>query len=132
MSKGTYGNQFLIPGLLAGADLSAKQWHPVKLASTANEVVSAIDTTDILIGILQNDPADGEPAMVAAGGISRAIAGLTDIAIGDILSANSSGVMDTSGGTDNDEFMVGIAIEASAAVGDHIQILVTPRRLEAN
>ena len=132
MAKGVYGDQFLIPGILAGADLSAKQWHPVKMASTANEVISAIDTTDILIGILQNDPADGEPALVAAGGISRAIAGMTDLAIGDILSSNSSGVYDTSGGTDNDEFMVGIALEASGAVGDFITILVTPRRLEAN
>ena len=63
---------------------------------------------------------------------SRDLIAQANIAIGDILSVNSSGVMDTSGGTDNDEFMVGIALEASAAVGDYIQILVTPRRLEAN
>ena len=126
MAKGVYGDQILIPGISAGASLTTKQWHPVKMASTANEVISAIDTTDVLVGILQNDPADGEAALVCALGISRAIAGTGNIAVNDILSANSSGVYDTSGGTAANDYFVGRALEASTAIGDHITIFVSP------
>ena len=126
MAKGIFGEQILIPGILAGADLSAKQWHCVKMASTANEVISAIDTTDVVIGILQNDPADGEAALVCALGVSRAIAGTSEIAVGEFLGANSSGVLDTSGGTAGAEYFVGQALEASVAIGDFITIVVNP------
>ena len=47
----------------AAADLSAKQFYFVKLASaTTVNVCTAI--TDLPIGILQNDPASGEQAVV--------------------------------------------------------------------
>ena len=36
-----HGQIISVPGLLAGADLSAYQYRPVKLASTAGEVVAA-------------------------------------------------------------------------------------------
>ena len=126
MSKGISGNQILIPGLLAGEDLSAKQWHCVRLASTANEVLDAYTTTHRTIGILQNDPADGEPAMVCALGISRAIAGTALISTGEMLGANSSGVFDTSGGTAGADYFVGRALEAANATGDFITIVVSP------
>lgn len=126
MPKGIWGDQIIIPGLLAGADLSAKQWHCVKFASTANEVISAIQTSDAVIGILQNDPADGETANVCVLGVSRAIAGTSLITVGEFLGANSSGVYDTSGGTAAAEYYVGRALEAAGATGDFITILVSP------
>ena len=68
-----YGTQesLHLPGLLAGASLTAKQFHFVKLASTAGEVVAVNATTDAAIGILQNNPADGEPAEVRILGVSK-------------------------------------------------------------
>jgi len=128
MSKGIYGDQIRIPGLLAGASLAAKQWHAVQFASTANEVISCYGTAaaDKPIGILQNDPADGEPADVCILGVSRAIAGSAGIRYNHILGCNTSGVYNTSGGTVGAISCVGLALESAAAVGDLITVLVTP------
>ena len=63
-----YGQIISVPGLLAGADLSAYQYRPVKLASTAGEVVAATAVTDVVVGILQNDPTDGQAASIAGVG----------------------------------------------------------------
>ena len=126
MAKGAFGDQILIPGILAGASLTTKQYHIVTMASTAKEVVSSTTTGDVAVGILQNDPADGEAANVCALGISRAIAGTSNIVVNDSLGANSSGVFDTSGGTVGDQYFVGRALEASTAIGDHIMIFVSP------
>ena len=60
-----------IPGLLAGADLSSSQFLAVKLASTAKEVITVNASTDAAIGILQNNPADGEEAEVRFLGVSK-------------------------------------------------------------
>lgn len=48
----------------AGADISAEQWHFVKL-NTSGEVVAMAAATDIPVGILMNKPdAQGEEALV--------------------------------------------------------------------
>ena len=128
MSKGLYGDQIRIPGLLAGASLAAKQWHAVQLASTANEVISCYGTAagDKPVGILQNDPADGEPADVCIAGISREVAGSAGIRYNHILGCNKSGVFNTSGGTVGAISCVGRALESAAAIGDLITIHVDP------
>ena len=64
-----------LPGLTAGADLSSKQYHAVKAASTAGQVISVDATSDLATGILQNDPASGEEAAVAVGGLAKGKAG---------------------------------------------------------
>lgn len=89
-----YGNnQSLdLPGLLAGADLSSAQFHWVKLASTAGEVVACNATTDHAIGILQNDPTDGQAAEVRVLGVSKLVGG------GSISAGNDVGWNSTSRG----------------------------------
>jgi|JI10StandDraft_1071094.scaffolds.fasta_scaffold00467_86 hypothetical protein len=54
----------------AGADLSALQYHFVKLNSSG-QVVAIAATTDQAIGILQNKPGAGESATVWMAGISK-------------------------------------------------------------
>lgn len=112
-----------ILGLLAGADLSAAQYKVVKFASTAGEVVAVNATTDSAIGILQNDPADGEPASIAGpGSIAKAIAGAADIAQGEFLGFNTTGqVVDH---TTAGRWVIARALRASTAVGDYIEVLV--------
>jgi len=118
----TWGEYITLPGLLAGANLSAKQYYCVKLASTAGEVVAVSASSDVAIGILQNEPADGEPAEVAVLGMCKAMVTPTDVAIGDILGPNSTGLLsDTS--TDNGR-VVGMAIDASTAAGDIIRVFL--------
>ena len=57
----------------AAADLSAKQYHFVVLASaTTVNVATAI--TNAPIGILQNDPEAGEQAVVRISGVSKVVA----------------------------------------------------------
>lgn len=114
----SYGKIINIPGLLAGADLSAKQYKAVKLASTAGEVVASAAVTDVSVGILQNDPADGEAASIAgAGSITLAVAA-TAITAGAGLSANTTGVITYTTAT------FARALEAAAAAGDRIMIQV--------
>lgn len=111
-----------IPGLLAGEDLSAWQYKPVKLASTAGEVVKGDAVTDVVIGILQNDPTDGQAAHVAGvGSVSKAVSGTSVLTAGAYLTVNSAGVVPTT--TDNTA-ICGRSIEAASAAGDLIQIQV--------
>lgn len=118
-----FNNQ--ITGLLAGADLSSSQYKPVKLASTAGEVIAATAQVSTAAGgnpisVVQNDPADGEPALLPGiGDICKAVAGANDITAGQLLTANSSGVLDTSAG-----IVFARALEASSAVGDYIRVQV--------
>ncbi len=118
-----FGEYISLPGLKATATLAAKQYTPVKLASTANEVVSATATTDLIIGIVQNDPAAGEAADVASLGVCKAVAGTSTITKGETLSANSTGVIDVTAGK-----VIGVALTAPAAAGNIITVLLTGLR----
>lgn len=121
-----YGAIISVPGLLAGADLSAYQYRPVKLASTAGEVVAATAVTDIVIGILQNDPTDGQAASIAGvGSISLAVAGTSVLAVGNALTVNSTGLRPTT--TDNTAICAR-AITAAVTKGDLITITVLTGR----
>jgi hypothetical protein len=117
----TFNNQ--LTGFIAGADLSAAQYKAVKLASTAGEVVLATAADKAALSILQNDPAEGQPALLPGpGDTCKAIAGAADIAIGDWLVANStSQLTDVTTG-----FVVAIALEASSAVGNYISVMIQP------
>jgi hypothetical protein len=114
-------NQISVPGLLASTAIT--QYSVVKFASTAGKVLAVAATTDIGMGICQNDPATGEPANVVVGGVAKAVAGTSTITQGETLGFNSTGqVVDQA--TDNRR-SIGIALEASsAASGDYIRVLV--------
>jgi hypothetical protein len=60
--------------LVAAADLSAKQYHFVKLDSDGKAAAIAA-VTDRAIGILQNDPLSGQEAEVLVVGGSKLVAG---------------------------------------------------------
>lgn len=113
-----------IPGLLAGSDLSSKQYHAVIFASTVGEVVIADALTNSMIaGILQNDPTDGQPADVAYEGVAYGITESTAIAFGSAVCSNATGEIQLAGANDECKCL-GQALEAGAAVGDVIKILV--------
>lgn len=109
-----------IPGLLAGASLAAKQYFPVQFASTAGEVIVSTAAGAGNVSIIQNDPADGEPALLpGVGDICKAVAGAADIAQGEFLTPNSTGVIDTTTG-----LVIAQALEASSATGDYISVQI--------
>lgn len=98
-----------VPGLVAGGDLTAKQFHAMKLDG-AKEVVDA-DAGEALIGILQNDPAEGEAASVAYLGVSKVKLGAAVNTVGTRLAANADGelIAATTG-----DYIAGIALETGA------------------
>lgn len=117
------GEYWAIPGLLAGADLSAKQYFAVKFASTAGEVVVSAAGTDSHAGILQNDPADGEVAAVAFVGLAFGSAEGA-ITVGDHVTSNSTGQLQTT--TTGNDHILGVAVEAATTINDIIAIALAP------
>ena len=100
--------------LTAAADLSAKQYHFVSLASaTTVNVCTAI--TNAPIGILQNNPTSGQQAIVQLFGISKVVADGT-LAAGNFIGTSADGQADAiSPGTDTTVYMTGQCIQAASA-----------------
>lgn len=114
-------NYITLPGLTASATLAAKQYYCVKMASTAKQVIVGAAATDRVIGIVQNDPAAGEEALVAIAGACKAAAE-TSVSVGDYVASSSTGRVKTTT-TGNDD-VIGLALEASSAAGDIITIVL--------
>jgi hypothetical protein len=112
-----------IPGVIATGDLSSYQYYVVCAASTAGAVKVAVTAaTDPILGVLQNDPASGEAALVAAQGVCWALAEAS-VTYGSKLTCSSTGRVKATT-TDKDE-IVGIALAASSAAGDMVPVLLS-------
>lgn len=110
------GYQIVIPGLVAGEALTAKQFYFVKL-SAANTVVVCDGATDAPIGVLQNAPDTGEAAVVCACGVTK-VSSNEAITAGWLIGTSDDGQADRKiWGTDTTEYIVGQAITASTAAG---------------
>jgi hypothetical protein len=129
--------------LVAGADLSTKQFTFVKLDGNAitgtPSAISAAAATDYVIGVLQNQPkvvATGivsgatsynyGEAEVTLSGITKVVAGANNIGIGNRLSVDSSGraVPVTAINASATKYIFGTALAASSATGDIITMVV--------
>lgn len=122
-----YGTDYrTLPGVVAGADLSAKQFHVVKIASTAGQVV--LNATSLFagnfVGVLMNKPASGEEAEVAIDGICKMIVATSTILAGDGIGCNTTSKGTDAGTTDNGA-RIAKAIEPSAAANDVITVMLT-------
>lgn len=114
------GHYMTIPGVVASGTLT--QYKVVKFASTANCVVHVNATTDAAVGVVQNDPTNGQAAEVAVCGVVIALAGVSDLARGELIGFNTTGqVVDHT--TDNRR-IIGQALQASTAVNDEVQVLL--------
>ena len=100
----------------AGADLSAKQYHFVKIDNGTGNVVAVNGATDRPIGVLQNAPTSGQAAEVC-------IVGGTKVEVGDsasagqalFASASATAVTLAFGTTGSAAYVVGAFVEAAAA-----------------
>lgn len=115
------GSQVCIPGLKAGADLSAvgNQYKFVKL-SAVNTVVLCTAVTDKVIGVLQNRPASGEGADVCAIGITK-LQGDADLSVGVYVGPSTDSQAQAAVAT---QFPCGQIIEDNAAAGGYCTALV--------
>lgn len=108
-----------VPGIVAGSDLSAKQFHAVKL--TGELQVGAAAANDLSLGILQNDPLQGDAAAVAYAGVSKVKSG-ANLAVGNRVAPDASGALVPAGSGD---FPIGVALEAGVS-GDVVSVLLIP------
>lgn len=108
----------------AGADLSDSQFHFVKLDDNG-DVVLATDATDEIIGVLQNKPEEGEPALVRMLGTSKVKAGGT-IGVGAYVTAGADEDGRAQSTTSAGDVVRGIHVgTASADDGDIVEIQLT-------
>lgn len=108
----TQGNQ-VRESMIAGADLSAKQWTFVKMNTTDRTVVSAGDG-EAAFGVLINDPASGEAATVVTHGRVIVEVGTGGLTAGDDVGVDANGEAVTADTTAND-IIVGKAVESASA-----------------
>jgi hypothetical protein len=95
--------------LVAAADLSAKQYHFVKLDS-AGKAAAIAANTDRAIGVLQNAPLAGQEAEVLVVGGTKLVAGEA-LAEGAVLSTTSAGKADSIlVGTATTQYILGTAL----------------------
>lgn len=117
---------FEIPGLCdgtrpAGGDLSAKQYHFVKLNSSGQVVIIAANT-DKPYGILQNAPSTGQAAEVMLCGISKVSAD-ADLTIGNQIGASADGQAAAyAPGTDTTKYIVGEVLTANTAAAGLVSV----------
>jgi hypothetical protein len=114
----------VLPGLVAGADLSAKQFHVGKLSSTTAGAV-VLNATSVFaanyVGVIMNKPAAGEEVEFAVEGIVKMIVATSTIIVGDGIGCNTTSKGTDAGTTDN-AARIGKAVEASAAANDVITV----------
>lgn len=111
------GQQICIPGVIAGADLSAaaNQYKFVKW-SAARTVVLCAATTDKPCGVLQNTPASGMAATVCAIGVTK-VQGDADLAFGNSIGTSADGQAAAYTAADTTKYIVGQVILDNSAAG---------------
>lgn len=108
----TQGNQ-IRESMIAGADLSAKQWTFVKMNTTDRTVVSA-GNGEAAFGVLINDPTSGGAATVVTHGRVIIEVGTGGLTAGDDVGVDANGeavTADTVGG----DVIVGKCVQGASA-----------------
>lgn len=104
----------------ASEDLSAKQYYIMQMDSSGDCEIGE-GATDLLIGVLQNTPESGQAARVRFAGTSKVVASAA-IAVGANVTTTNAGKAVTT--TTDKDIVIGVALEAAAADGDIIEIML--------
>jgi hypothetical protein len=116
MSQSTRENEIT---LKASEAFTAKYY--VAQMDSSGDAEMGEGATDLLLGICQNEPADGENALIRIGGTSKAVAG-GSISIGDWVTSHTDGTIVAT--TTDKQTVIGRALE-EADSGDIIEIMLT-------
>jgi hypothetical protein len=108
-------------GYTASADLSAKQYHAVKI-SGVRTVTFCAAITDKIFGVLQNAPTATQTAQIMAMGRSKVVAHAA-ITAGATVGVSATGrAVTIAPGTDTTQYILGIAEDTATAAGDIISV----------
>jgi hypothetical protein len=99
--------------MIAGADLSAKQFTFVKMNTNDRTVVSA-GNGDAAFGVLINDPESGQAATVVTAGRVVVEVGTGGLTAGNEVGVDANGEAVSAAATD---IIVGICVDGAAAGG---------------
>jgi hypothetical protein len=115
--------------LVAAADYqtTSKQYYIVDCGADNTATLASV-AGQAAIGVLQNDPAAGEAAIVRTGGVSKVIVGTGDITAGDLVQTDATGAAIAAAGSD---YTVGVCL-VGASAGEYATILVTPSAGQVN
>lgn len=116
------GDLKIIPGLVAAADLSAKQHTAIVIDSNGK---AAANTTagGPVQGVLQDKPdAADKSASVAYSGVTKCVIGAA-VAKGDLVQSDTSGRAIPTAAT---KFFFGTALEGASNAGEIISVLLSP------
>lgn len=108
--------------LVAGEDLSAKQYTFVKLNSSG-QAIAAAAATDVPIGVLQNAPTSGQEAEVLVVGGTKVVAGAA-ITLPANIGTGATGKAVALATTDTTKYVVGQLVTASAADGNIVTAVI--------
>lgn len=111
----------------ASSDLSSNQYCLVKMSGSGTphgvELTGADSSTDVIIGVLQNEPDEEEAAVVRVLGTSKVkVDG--SVSIGDLVGVGTPAGYAHTADTDKDIY-IGIALEEASTSGDIIEVLLT-------
>ena len=115
-------NPILQETFLAEADLSAKRYLTVKAGTADGSMILASSAGEVVLGILQDKPADTVVGAVCTMGLCVAEAGAA-FSYGDPLQTDADGQLITALTGD---FVVAWARQAAAAAGDQVTVFVVP------
>lgn len=114
--------------MTAGQDLTSAQYRFVSASGTAGTVTLA-KLAACTIGVLQNDPASGEEAIVRVFGTSK-VYGVGAIAYGGLVDSTATGEA-AAAGLAVSTYAAGICLETLASGCAMVEILLTPYGLRA-
>lgn len=103
--------RYIAESFVAGADLSAKQFHFVVMNTTDRTVVAAGNAA-AADGVLLNDPASGQAATVAVFGRVRVLCGTGGLTAGALVGVDADGAAVVAATSD---IVVGKCVDAAAA-----------------
>lgn len=110
----------------AGADLSSKQYHLVKLNASGQIVLA--EAGDKAIGVLVDNPGSGETGTVAVAGITKVVAGAA-VAAGAYLSSDANAQAITATDTNVDgsttgTHIIGQALSAASGANEFVTVVL--------
>ena len=112
-----YDSPNICATFIAGESLTAAQYKFMKLNGTDNTVVICAATTDIPIGVLQNNPASGGAANVCIFGLTK-VQGDADLTAGNRVGTSADGQAAIYTVADTTKHLVGhVVMGNSAAAG---------------